>query len=110
MCWQQLKYPLRLVSYFVVLTMALCCTACTDTRCTGSDRKRVEWKVGYWYWQGWRRTDTGVTDKEQVPIDLFYVHTGEYITGNPYAKPEAVDMSWPERDPPGPGEASELAS
>jgi hypothetical protein len=94
----QLKHPLRFVSYFVLLTMVLGCMACTDVGRMGSDRKRAEWKIGYWYWQGPGRVDTGTAGKEPVPIDLLYVHAGDR-TVNPHAKQEPVNMIWSERLP-----------
>jgi len=94
----QLKHPLRFGSYFVLLTMVLGCMACTDVGRTDSGRKRAEWKIGYWYWQGPGSADTGTGGKDPVPIDLLYVHAGDR-TVPPHAKQEPVNMIWPERLP-----------
>ena len=68
-----------------------------ETRSLPDTRGRAEWKVGYWYWQGWSRDNSEVIDKKPAPVDLLYVHTGGYAAYR-FGDGElmSVRMSWPD--------------
>jgi hypothetical protein len=84
------------VWYCVALTILLCSTGCTDR--ANKSTKKAEWKIGYWYWQGYRDEDLD-TYKEHVSIDLLYVRTSEYQTGGSNTNLKPVRMFWPENLP-----------
>jgi hypothetical protein len=88
-------FSLRSLASIVALGIVFC-FAPPLTGYTETCQIKHEWKVGYWYWPGWARSDTGPVEKQNAPVDLLYVRVGEYSTRKIPGKQSKLDMSWPE--------------
>jgi hypothetical protein len=90
---------LRSALCFIVLVMVFCCNSCGDMSRADGEQKRAEWKVGYWYWQGWHGADSDVIRGKQPRIDVVYVRIGEYHTPLPGYRDKSIRVYWPDNPP-----------